>query len=84
LIPYPKHARVLQPFHVKVERVEEGFIATSPISDVYELGETFAQAVSNYLYSLVDEIMWFQDHKESLSPSMLKDFGKLLSYLSLV
>jgi len=79
----PKNARVLQPFYIKVEPVEEGFVATSPISYVYELGETFTQAVSNCLYALVDEIIWFQEHKESFSPAMLKDFDKLLFHLRL-
>ena len=84
LILYPRKARVLQSFSIKLQPVEEGFIATSDISDIYELCETSAQAVSNYLYSLVDEIIWFQEHQESLSPSMLKDFDKLQFYLRLV
>lgn len=84
MVQYPRNARVLQPFCVKVELAEDGFVATSSISDVYELGETFAQAVINCLSSLVDEITWFQEHKESLSPAMLKDFDKLLSHLRLV
>jgi len=83
LVLYPRNARVLQPFYIKVEPVEEGFVATSPISDVYVLAETFTQAVINCLYSLVDEIIWFQEHKESLSPAMLKDFDKLLFHLRL-
>jgi hypothetical protein len=84
LILYPRKVRVLQSFFIKVRPVEDGFVATSDISDVYELGETSGQAVSNYLYSLVDEIIWFQEHQESLSPSLLKDFDKLQSYLRLV
>jgi hypothetical protein len=81
LIPYPRDARVLQPFHIKVEPVEDGFVAISSISDVYELGETLTQAASNCLYSLVDELIWFQDHQESLSPSMLRDFDRLQFHL---
>jgi len=81
LILYPRKARVLQSFFIKVQPVEDGFVATSDISDVYELGETSSQAVSNYLCSLADEIIWFQEHQESLSPSMLKDFDKLQFYL---
>lgn len=83
LILYPRKARVLQSFYIKVEPVEEGFVATSPISDVYESGDTFVQAVTNCLYSLVDEIIWFQEHQASLSPSMLKDFDKLQLHLRL-
>ena len=84
LILYPRKARVLQAFYIKVQPVEEGFVAASDISDVYELGETSAQAVSNYLYSLVDEIIWFQEHQESLSSPMLEDFHKLQFHLRLV
>jgi hypothetical protein len=81
VIQYPRKARVLRSFSIAVHPIEEGFVATSDISDVYELGETSAQAVSNYLSSLVDEVIWFQKHQESLSPSMLKDFDKLQPYL---
>jgi len=84
LILHPSNVRVLQPFYIKVEPVEEVFVATSSISDVYELGETFTQAVTNCLYSLVDEVIWLQEHKESLSPAMLKDLDKLLFHLRLV
>jgi hypothetical protein len=83
-ILHPIKARVLRSFYIRVQPVEDGLVTTSNISDVYEQGETSAQAVSNYLYSLVDEIVWFQEHQESLSPSMLKDFEKLQYHLMLV
>lgn len=77
-------ARVLQSFYVKVGLDRGEFIATSGISDIYESGETKGLAVLNYLYSLIDEIVWFQAHKESLSEAMLEGFVRLQSYLSLV
>src|SRR5881394_1824135 len=84
LISYPCKVEVLRPFYIKVQLVNEGFIATSIISDVYELANTYLDAVRSYLYSLVDELVWFQEQREILSPSMLKDFDKLHFHLRLV
>lgn len=77
-------SKVLQPFSIDIQRVEEGFIAASSISDIYELGETPKQAVVNYLYALIDEIMWFQDNKECISEPMSRDFSELQFHLGLV
>src|SRR5436190_10565769 len=79
-----RSAIVLQPFSVKVWLVQEEFVATSGISDGYELGETNRLAVRNYLYSFVDELIWFQQHRDSLSDRLLENFAKLQLYLSLV
>jgi hypothetical protein len=84
LLLCPQKARVLQPFTVNVQITENGFVATSNISDVYELGDTFAQSVLNYLYSLVDDLIWFEERKQSLSLPMQKELDKLQFYLSLV
>lgn len=83
-VPGKRTAEVLSPFYVKVQLTEDGFVATSDILDVYELGETVGQGATNYLYSLVDELIWFQEHKESLSTPMLKDLAKLHHHLGLV
>lgn len=77
-------AKVLHPFAIDIRRVEEGFVAASSISDVYELGETPKQAIVNYLYALIDEIMWFQDNKECISEPMSRDFSELQFHLGLV
>ncbi len=77
-------ARVLQPFYIKVQLDREEFVATSDISDIYESWETRRLAVLNYLYSLVDELIWFQENRESLSGPMLANFNKLQLYLKLV
>ena len=83
-VPDVGRARVLNSFYIKMQRAEEGFIAVSDISDVYELGESASQAIINYLFSLVDELIWFQKRKESLSRSLFKDFTKLRFYVGLV
>ena len=84
LIPYAdgeRQVRVLRSFDIEVQAVKGEFVAVSSVSDVFEIGETPAQAVLSYLHSVVDELKWFQAHKQSLSPPMLKDLDKLLNYL---
>jgi len=80
----PGGIRVLQPFYIKAQPSEEGFVATSDISDVYELGESPKQAILNYLYSLIDDLTWSLDHKKSLSTSMLKDLVRLQFFIDMV
>ena len=87
LLPCPgisKEARVLRSFYVKVQLLEGEYLATGDISDLFELGEAAGRAALNYLYSLVDELIWLRKHKESLSGEMLGKLNKLQSYLSLV
>jgi hypothetical protein len=79
-----RHARVLRSFNIEVQTVKGGFVAVSDVSDVFELGETPTQAVLSYLYSVVDELIWLQEHTKSLSLPMLKDLDKLQLYLRLV
>jgi len=79
-----KQVRVLRSFDIEVRTVKGGFVAVSDVSDVFELERTPAQAVHNYLYSLGEELMWFQEHKRSLSPSMLEYLAKLQHHLTLV
>lgn len=79
-----RKARVLQPFYIKVQLDRGEFVATSDISDIYEMWETRRLAVLNYLYSLADELIWFQENQESLSEPMLESFNKLQLYLKLV
>lgn len=75
--------RVLYPFDINVQPAQVGFVATSNISDIYEIGETLEQAALHYLHALIDEILWFQCNAESLSEPLLKDFSKLQHYLDL-
>jgi hypothetical protein len=75
---------VIQAFVVEITPTEEGFIATSRISNVYELEATPGQALKSYLKSLVDELVWLQCHKEELLPSILEELYLLQSYVRVV
>ena len=79
-----RNVTVLHPFYIKIQPSQREFVATSDIADVYETAATPKQAVLNYLYALVDEIMWFQDNKEYISEPMFRNFSKLQFYLGLI
>jgi hypothetical protein len=67
----PQAAAVtIRPFVIEITPTEEGFVATSDIATVYELEATPSLALKSYLKSLVDELIWLQSNKESLSPSI--------------
>lgn len=84
-IPRPQAtAIVLQPFVIEVLSTEEGYIATSRISTVYELEATAGQAVRSYLESLLDELIWLEQEKERLSPAILEELHLLRKYLQIV
>jgi hypothetical protein len=76
-----RHVRVLRSFNIEVQTVKDGFVATSNVSDVFELGATPAQAVLSYLYSIVDELSWLQEHKNALSLPMIKNLDNLQIHL---
>lgn len=81
----PQTAAVVeQPFIVEVAPIESGFLATSGISNAYELGDTPDQALGNYLGFLVDELIWLQTHEKELSPSIAEDLRLLQGYLRIV
>jgi signal transduction histidine kinase len=77
-------AMVIQPFVVELTPREGGYMATSDISNAYELGATAGQALRNYLEFLVDELIWLQNHEEDLSSSIHEDLRLLQSYLRIV
>lgn len=77
-------AKVLRSFYINVQPVQGEFVASSDISDVYEVGKVDRQAILNYLYSLVDEVIWLQEREENLSKVMLEKLRKLQMYLRLV
>src|SRR5574337_1281428 len=77
-------AIVAQPFIVEVVPMESDFLATSRISNAYELGVSVGQALRNYLEFLVDELIWLQIHKKELSPSIAEDLRLLQNYLRIV
>lgn len=77
-------ALVIQPFVVELTPRETGYLATSDISNAYELGATAGQALRNYLEFLVDELLWLQKNEEQLSPSIQEDLRLLQRYLRIV
>ncbi len=81
---YKKNAMICQTFYIQLFPTEDGFVATSPITDIYEQGNSVGDAVRNYLYSLADELLWFEAQKENLSASMLDQFHSIQSYISIV
>lgn len=81
---HEKGIQVRQTFYILLAPTEEGFVATSPIADVYEVELLVRDAVRNYLYSLADELLWLEERKDSLSDSMLKQLYKLQLYIGFV
>lgn len=77
-------AIIIHSFTVEITPTEEEYLATSHISNAYELGVTPGVAVRNYLEFLVDELIWLQKHEENLSPSIHEDLLLLQNYLRIV
>ena len=77
-------AIVIRPFVIELTPTQEGYMATSRISNAFELGSTLFQAARNYLEFLVDEILWLQKNVEQLSPSIQGDLRRLQRYLRIV
>ena len=77
-------AIVLQSFVVEVKLTGEEYLATGPISNSYEFGETAAQALENYLTIIVDELIWLEKHEPELSPAVRKDLRLLQNYIRTV
>lgn len=77
-------AIVIRPFVIELTPTKEGYMATSRISNAFELGSTLFQAARNYLEFLVDEILWLQKDVEQLSPSIQEDLRLLQYYLRIV
>ena len=77
-------AMVTLPFVVELTPREGGYLATSDISNAYELGATAGQALRNYLEFLADELLWLQKNEKHLSPSIQEDLRLLQRYLRIV
>jgi hypothetical protein len=75
---------VLRPFVIEVTPTDEGYLATSRISTVFELEDTPGQAVRSYLRSLADELAWLQEQEEHLSPAIQEELHLLHNYLQIV
>lgn len=72
---------VIRPFTVEVAPSEEEYLASSRISNAFELGMIPSQAVKNYLEFLVDELVWLQKNEADLSDSLKDDLYLLQQYL---
>ncbi len=84
MIPIPAHKKfvsVLRPFYIWLMHVEEGYAASSLISDIYEQEESVGSAIRSYLYSLADELLWLQERKENLSKPLLEQLITMQAYL---
>lgn len=77
-------AIVIQPFVIEIAPSEEEYLATSRISNVYEIDATPGRVVRGYLKSLVGELVWLQKHEENLSASIHEELRLLQSYLRIV
>lgn len=77
-------AIVIRPFIVEVAPSDEEYMATSPISNVYEFGATPGEALMTYLRLLVDELLWLQKQEQYLSSSLLDDLHHLQEYIRIV
>lgn len=77
-------AIVIRPFVIGLTHTEEGYMASSRISNAYELGATPYQAIRSYLEFLIDELLWLRKNEENLSSSMHEDLYLLQSYLRIV
>ena len=77
-------AEVLQSFYIQLLPVEEGFIATSDIADIYELEPAAGDAVLSYLYSLVDEFNWLEKEEGNLSDSIGEELKRIRKYIRIV
>lgn len=83
LVPQIPNSKVLvkRPFAIRIDLMDERFLATSPISEIYELGETGAEALRNYLDTLVDHFYWLREKEAVLAPSVKEEFVLLCRYL---
>lgn len=87
MIPGPAHKKfvsVLRPFYVRLTHVEDGYAASSLISDIYEQGESVGSAIRSYLYSLADELLWLQKRKENLSKPLLEQLITMQFHLQII
>jgi hypothetical protein len=77
-------ATVVQSFYIEVRLVGKEYIASSNISNSFEIGATPGRAIKNYLELLVDDLTWLEKHKANLSSSVLEDLHLLQSYVRIV
>jgi len=87
LLPLPTYrtyAKVLQTFYLQLVPTDDGYVATSPISDICEQDVSAGDAVRKYLYSLADELLWLREQKENLSDAVHKQLDNIQSYMKIM
>lgn len=72
---------VTRPFVIELTPTGGGYMASSRISNTFELGSTLSEATLNYLEFLADELLWLQQNLEQLSPPLQEGFHLLQHYL---
>lgn len=77
-------ALVIQPFFIEITPTEEGYVATSGISNVYEFEARPDQAIRSYIKSLIDEIIWLRKNHRNLSASLHRELILLQNFIQIV
>jgi hypothetical protein len=81
---HPKiHAVVVKSFPIHITKVEDGYVATSDICNIYELEANIGDAVRNYLYSLVDELIWLEKEENNLWPMFLEQLKEIRNHITI-
>ena len=78
-----RKATVTQAFTIQLFPVQDGFVATSGLSDIYELEATRGSAIRSYLSSLLDELLWLEEQKESLSDALYEELERIKNHLAI-
>lgn len=72
---------VVTPFVVVIEPLGAHYIATSPISLAYEVGDTRAGALRSYLDTLVEHFAWLTEEEPRLAPTIQSELAQLRRFL---
>lgn len=74
---------VRQPLVVMIEPMGDRFLATSTLSNVYEIGETRAETLHSYLDALVEHFYWLSEKEAILAPTVKQELMALRRYLQM-
>lgn len=75
------HANVVRAFSIQLLPTDDGYLATSFLSDICELELTRGNVVRKYLSSLLDELLWLRENEENLSDILMKELKRIEEYL---
>lgn len=77
-----RKATVIRAFSIQLFPVQDGYVATSGLSDICELEATRGDAVRSYLSSLLDELIWLEEQKENLSGALREELYRIKNHLA--